>query len=991
MINYSFGSKARIRLCISPEFAISGGNMAPKITLDDFQNLLHCKLKAYLKVKSQCGVGSDYEAMLKEVKRRVLRKAIEKISDTYGANNIKVGISINRNTLASGVAFVLDAELVNQHYAIHFDALRRVDGRSSLGNFHYIPVMFAEPRRVRQSQRLLLEVLALLLSSLQGKTPRMGVVYHGPECKTTTVRFPARLVRAEALRDEMAWLVASEAPPKRVLNKHCAVCEFRESCYGQAIQEDNLSLIRGIGDKEIIRYNRKGILTLTQLAHTFRPRRDTNQPNRLQNCRYHALHAMAIRDQKIYILGKPQISRSSVQMYLDMEGNPDEGFIYLIGVIICDGEHEERYSFWADNATQEQKIFDELFLLIARFQDPVIYVYGSYERVALKRARNHTDHTDCADKVLDALVNVLSIIYAHFYLPTYSNSLKEVGRLFGMTWRHGVSSGIESIVARARWESTHEEKWKSALIEYNFDDCVALQRVTEFLRTACSEAPIAPVSALDSPTKTAMPAVTVVKADDYPAYSPRLGRPNFAHPDFEFVNARAYFNYQQLRVFVRTSKLLKKHLSHMTKNQNSRLRLSQKVQIRPSDCPKCGGDDLLAVQRPNRSDGVRPRRRRVFDLMITPSGAKRRVIECSTSVYECLGCTHRFVPDGYYRVAKHSHGLMSWAMYQHIAHQLSLRTLEELFGEFFGLRINKSEIHLFKELLACYYQDTYRQFTEGILAGPVLHVDETEVKLKVGKGYVWVFATFDKVVYLYRRTREGAFLQDFLKEFKGVLVTDFYAAYESLDCPQQKCLIHLLRDMNQALLDHPFDSELQSIVRPFGSLLRSIVATVDEHGLQRRHLAKYIRRVRKFFRDIVSQRYHSDAAISLQQRLIKNRTRLFTFLSYDAVPWNNNVAENAIKQFAYYREGAVGVMSEEGIQNYLVLLSIYQTCRYQGISFLKFLMSKERDIERFCTTKRSAQHKPSVELYPLGFSLGDHARPELVIPTITRSDRGVSA
>src|SRR5262249_15714043 len=56
-------------------------------------------------------------------------------------------------------------------------------------------------------------------------------------------------------------------------------------------------------------------------------------------------------------------------------------------------------------------------------------------------------------------------------------------------------------------------------------------------------------------------------------------------------------------------------------------------------------------------------------------------------------------------------------------------------------------------------------------------------------------------------------------------------------------------------------------------------------------------------------------------------------------------AENAIKQFAYYREGTVGVMREPGLSDYLVLLSIYQTCRYRGISFLKFLLSKERDVE----------------------------------------------
>ena len=61
-----------------------------------------------------------------------------------------------------------------------------------------------------------------------------------------------------------------------------------------------------------------------------------------------------------------------------------------------------------------------------------------------------------------------------------------------------------------------------------------------------------------------------------------------------------------------------------------------------------------------------------------------------------------------------------------------------------------------------------------------------------------MFANVEEVVYLYRPTREGDFLQELLKDFRGVLVSDFYAAYDSLPCPQQKCLIHLIRDMNQS-------------------------------------------------------------------------------------------------------------------------------------------------------------------------------------------------
>jgi len=50
------------------------------------------------------------------------------------------------------------------------------------------------------------------------------------------------------------------------------------------------------------------------------------------------------------------------------------------------------------------------------------------------------------------------------------------------------------------------------------------------------------------------------------------------------------------------------------------------------------------------------------------------------------------------------------------------------------------------------------------------------VSIKGETAYVWVFTSLEEVVYLYKETREGDFLQELLREFNGVLVSDFYAA-----------------------------------------------------------------------------------------------------------------------------------------------------------------------------------------------------------------------
>ena len=206
-----------------------------------------------------------------------------------------------------------------------------------------------------------------------------------------------------------------------------------------------------------------------------------------------------------------------------------------------------------------------------------------------------------------------------------------------------------------------------------------------------------------------------------------------------------------------------------------------------------------------------------------------------------------------------------------------------------------------------------------------------------------------------------------LKDFKGVLVSDFYSAYDALPCLHQRCLIHLMRDMNRAILDNPFDQELQSITAPFGTLLRSIVVTIDEHGLKWRYLQAHAKAVATFFDTLAERDCESDASKALQERLLRNRERLFTFLQHDGVSWNNNLAENAIKRISEYRDDVGRSVKAAGLTEHLVLLSLYQTCRVRDVSFLKFLLSGEHDMDDFTAGKRRHRRAAGIELYPKGY------------------------
>ena len=441
--------------------------MAAKLTLDTIDAFYNCRLKAYLKLRDQQGVKSDYETMQMGFRQQLQQMAIQKIRSRYGDDGIAIDIPVTCSALKRGVEFLIDAKLNDERYLIKFDGLKKVDGPSDLGVFHYVPVLFSEVPRVRQSHRYILEILGFLLSRVQGKAPGFAIVYYGCECRTTSIRLTINPKAIEARFEEALRLRAAETAPTLLLNDHCVVCEFRQQCRAQAVQEDNLRLLRGIGEKAIKRYGRKGLFTLTQLAHTFRPRRKGKRSDRPNRQRNYALQALALRDKTIYVLGSPKVPSGITQVFLDVEGYPDEQFIYLIGAIVRDSNREECFSFWAENRAKEYDIFERFLNLVTSYGTVQIFCYGNYERAFLNRLRKHARRKKQADTALNALVNILSIIYEHFYFPTYSNSLKEIAGYLGFSWSGENASGLQSMVWRSKWEEAAEERWKEKLLKYN--------------------------------------------------------------------------------------------------------------------------------------------------------------------------------------------------------------------------------------------------------------------------------------------------------------------------------------------------------------------------------------------------------------------------------------------------------------------------------------------------------------------------------------------
>jgi Transposase IS66 family/RNase_H superfamily len=606
-------------------------------------------------------------------------------------------------------------------------------------------------------------------------------------------------------------------------------------------------------------------------------------------------------------------------------------------VRIGNGESAIQHSFWAEAVEHEEKIWREFLGILETVEKPVLVHYGSYEDIFLKRMTERYGALSAASNPVTALtpsLNLLSVIFAQVYFPTYSNGLKDVARCLGIQWSDKAFSGLTCIIARRQWEEEHDSSIHQKLITYNAEDCYALQCVFAQVARTFQERKLQhgdKVVHTDS-----------LKDDSFH----RFGKIDFLVPDFERINKAAYWDYQREKIQIRGNEHRRRVVSRIRRNVTKRIPPNKTLEISPrTSCPECGQTSI------SKSNAVS---KTVYDLKFGPSGVKRWIVNYISRRYRCNFCGASFT-NGSQEFPHHSEGsgLVSYVVYQLVELRISHRAIGRSLAAIFGMSLPRTTINRLKSRAANTYMHTCTAMIESLVSGHLLHCDETPITILGKREFVWLFCNSEQVVFRRTETREGLFLKELLQEFKGVLITDFYRAYDSIQCPQQKCLIHLMRDLNNDLYKEPFNEELKALASEFGSLLKQIVDTIDRFGLKTRYLRKHGQHVTDFFRNLSKRGYTSETAAKYQERFERNREPLFTFLDHDNVTWHNNTAEHAIKGLAILRRAIGGRLTKRGADDYLVLLSLLETCKCMGLNFLDFLRSGHTDIGVFADSRQN--------------------------------------
>jgi transposase len=221
-----------------------------------------------------------------------------------------------------------------------------------------------------------------------------------------------------------------------------------------------------------------------------------------------------------------------------------------------------------------------------------------------------------------------------------------------------------------------------------------------------------------------------------------------------------------------------------------------------------------------------------------------------------------------------------------------------------------------------------------------VHVDETPWCVKGVKEWLWTATGKNFCLFHAADTRSRAELETMLgSEFAGVLSSDDFSVYNGvLVGAQQKCLAHLRRHFKKVLLlSHGNNTVVAS----------AFLELIDEAFRQHRKWREYPEELdyhtwAKDFKVRLAEllntwQGHVGHAAGLLLRSLREKAhQWWYFLDHPSIPPDNNLAERSLRLAVTKRKVSGGSRSMSRFEQTADLLSVIQTCRFQGKSAMTF-------------------------------------------------------
>jgi transposase len=291
---------------------------------------------------------------------------------------------------------------------------------------------------------------------------------------------------------------------------------------------------------------------------------------------------------------------------------------------------------------------------------------------------------------------------------------------------------------------------------------------------------------------------------------------------------------------------------------------------------------------------------------------------------------------------------LATAAVMRVCYRLPLRQITRFFAQLPGLKISPGAIVKQIKRLGKWLGKQYDRLKLALRLAGVVHADETGWRTNGQNGYLWTLTNAHHTLYHVDPSRAGKVIVELLGKAFGadgqVLVSDFYGVYDQFDAAQQKCLVHLLRELRDTLARRP---ELAG----HAFFKRCKRLTQDMLRLKKRRdvlgKATYLRQVEQLenrLATLAQSRWDDADADRLTARLKKYEKKLTTFLHHAQVDGTNNAAERALRPAVVMRKITGGSRGAEGAKAWAILASVMRTAEQQGrdvVETIKTLLKAE--------------------------------------------------
>jgi transposase/uncharacterized coiled-coil protein SlyX len=353
----------------------------------------------------------------------------------------------------------------------------------------------------------------------------------------------------------------------------------------------------------------------------------------------------------------------------------------------------------------------------------------------------------------------------------------------------------------------------------------------------------------------------------------------------------------------------------------------QVVAHRVEECPDC---------HTRLAGGWVKRRRQVIEVTLAPA----TVIEHQYWERECPLCRKRCTPPAALSgqaVGKMRLGVNLVALVASLREEgrLPLESIQWYLQTFHRLELSVGALVGALQRVARAAEPEVERIRAEVRSSAVVHGDETGWRESGRNGYIWSFSTAAGCFFQYgRRTKEMVDL-GLGPEFCGVLVTDFYAAYNHYPGEHQRCWVHLLRHIHELKRQHPANAEVgrwgKQIHRLYRTAKRIKAASA---GLGERERMRQRERLECALLRVVEP-YAADQTAPqrvLSKRVVQFIKELFVFVSHPLAPPDNNAAERSVRHLVTERKISGGTRSPLGTAVKMTLASLFGTWRLRGLN-----------------------------------------------------------